>query len=103
METVKMTDQDCPVWPYGRSPAMDGLPDLRAFNALPPEERARAAARHVEEIHGWPYGDYWGCSTRKVGRLTPGSLSECGQVDFCIIFPPPLYKNRRQLRKRMGA
>ena len=81
---------------------MDGLPDLRAFNALPPEERARAAARHVEEIHGWPYGVYWGRSTMKVGRLTPGTLSECGQVDFCISFPTPPYKNRRQLRKRMA-
>jgi Bacteriophage head to tail connecting protein len=29
---------------YGRSPAMDALPDMKAIAALPPEERARANA-----------------------------------------------------------
>ncbi len=34
---------------YGRGPAMDALPLVRAYNALPPEERAYASARLVEE------------------------------------------------------
>ena len=34
---------------YGVSPAMAALPDLREWNGLPPEKRARIAARFVEE------------------------------------------------------
>lgn len=33
---------------YGRSPAMEVLPLIKEWNALPPEERAEAAARFVE-------------------------------------------------------
>lgn len=33
---------------YGRSPALEALKDLRAWNALPPEERAKAAAAFVK-------------------------------------------------------
>lgn len=32
---------------YGRSPALEALPALRAWNDLPPEERAKAAAAFV--------------------------------------------------------
>lgn len=37
---------------YGRSPALEVLDDLKAWNALSPEERAYAAARHVEKRLG---------------------------------------------------
>lgn len=37
--------EDC----YGVSPAMAVLPDLKAWNELPPEKRAYAAARFIEE------------------------------------------------------
>ena len=33
---------------YGRSPLMDALPAIRAYNALPIEERAKLAREHVE-------------------------------------------------------
>jgi hypothetical protein len=36
--------------PYGRGPMMDALPAMRAYNALPPEERARAAAWFVDDM-----------------------------------------------------
>jgi hypothetical protein len=35
---------------YGRSPMMDFLPTWRAYNALPPEERARANAQYVNDM-----------------------------------------------------
>jgi hypothetical protein len=34
---------------YGRSPAMDALDDAQELQKAPPEERARASARHVEQ------------------------------------------------------
>lgn len=37
---------------YGISPAASILPDVRAWNALPQEERIAASARHVEERLG---------------------------------------------------
>ncbi len=33
---------------YGRSPLMEALPALRAYNALPIEERVKLAREHVE-------------------------------------------------------
>jgi len=34
---------------YGRSPALDALPDLRACNALPHEQRLKAAAEWMRK------------------------------------------------------
>jgi hypothetical protein len=34
--------------PYGRSPLVDVLPAIRAYNALPLEERIKLARKHVE-------------------------------------------------------
>lgn len=41
-------------WPYaeeryGRSPAMQALDDLRAWDALPPDVKAKAAAHFVRQ------------------------------------------------------
>jgi hypothetical protein len=33
---------------YGRSPMMDALPAIKAYNALPLEERIKLAREHVE-------------------------------------------------------
>ena len=34
--------------PYGRSPLVAALPAIKAYNALPLEERIRLARKHVE-------------------------------------------------------
>ncbi len=34
---------------YGRSPLVEALDDIRAFNAIPVEERAYVLARFVDE------------------------------------------------------
>lgn len=38
---------------YGRSPAIDALPDIIAINEAPEEERVYAAARFIEEREGF--------------------------------------------------
>lgn len=37
---------------YGRSPVMDALADMRAWNDLPPDERVKASAQFVRELYG---------------------------------------------------
>lgn len=40
-----------PRWTYGRGPGMDALDAMRVINALPPEERAKAAAEFMRRGH----------------------------------------------------
>lgn len=81
---------------YGRSPAMDALPALKAWNDLPPEERARCSARFVE----WRPG--YGTLENPTRCITPLEIAEAALERLSSELPVPNHSALCVLNERLA-